>query len=59
MTYHSLKQICELLDVPYHRVYYATITGKVQPQRVGRARLFTDMDLEILRTLFESSKEVQ
>ena len=49
---YTLPQVVEMLNVPYHRVYYATLTGRVQPKRFGRTRLLTAFQVEELRDYF-------
>jgi DNA-binding transcriptional MerR regulator len=52
--YVSLPELVELLNVEYHRIYWTVRTGNlVHPQRSGKARLFTERDVETLRKHFE------
>jgi DNA-binding transcriptional MerR regulator len=52
--YVSLPELVQLLNVEYHKIYWAVrALNLVCPQRAGRARLFTERDVEILRKHFE------
>jgi len=55
----SLRETAKKLGVGYHRVYYATLIGAVWPRKVGRARIFTEADVEILGTYFEEKKRAR
>jgi hypothetical protein len=53
LKFFSMKEVSERLGIVYDRVWYAAITGKVKPLTVGRARLFTESDIEQLRHYFD------
>lgn len=55
--YTSMPELVEELGVPYHRLYWAVLTGKVSPQRSGRSRLFSQRDVEILKNHFHAREE--
>jgi hypothetical protein len=55
--YYSLAEAKDLLAVSYDRVWYACVTGKINPKIVGRTRLLTDRDIEKLRKFFERRKD--
>jgi hypothetical protein len=52
MEFYSLTEAVQLLGISYHRVYYATVTGKIAAKKAGHSRLLTKENLEQLRTLF-------
>lgn len=53
MKLYSLPEAADSLSVPYHKLYYAMLIGIVTPQKVGRARILTDEEIQILETHFE------
>ena len=56
MRFYSLPETEKLLGIGYHRLYYATITGVVMPLREGRARLYSEENLETLRRHFANTE---
>jgi len=54
LEFFSLIEVSEMLGIDYDRVWYAAATGKVKPMTVGRARLFTEGDIEQLRRYFDA-----
>jgi hypothetical protein len=55
--FYSLPEVCEQLNLPYHRIYHACLTQIVEPMRAGRSRLFTQADVLILRQHFAALPE--
>lgn len=51
--FFSMPEVVADIGVPYHRVYYACLSGVVVPLRSGRSRLFTHSDVLTLRKHFD------
>ena len=60
MKCYSMKDAVQELGIPYHAVYYAIATHKINPMATaGRSRILSQIDLENLRQYFASRKAVK
>jgi DNA-binding transcriptional MerR regulator len=50
---YSLGEVARLTGVAYYRLYYAYYTAKIpEPKKIGKTRIFTDEDVEIIKEHF-------
>jgi DNA-binding transcriptional MerR regulator len=50
---YSLREVAQLTGVAYYRLYYAYYTGQIpEPKKVGKTRIFTEKDVEIIKEHF-------
>lgn len=50
---YVLRDVANLLALPYYKIYYAHYSGLVpEPRKVGKTRIYTEEDLERLRQHF-------
>jgi len=55
--YYSLPEVVKMTGIVYYRIYYAMYAGKIpQPQKAGKARLYTMADIENIRKHFAEVK---
>jgi predicted DNA-binding transcriptional regulator AlpA len=54
----SLKDVVNVLGVPYYRVYYLLYTGKIpEPRKIGTTRVFTKPEVKRIRELLQGKGE--
>jgi len=55
---YVLRDVASLLALPYYKIYYAHYSGQVpEPRKVGKTRIYTETDLEMLRKHFAQKEK--
>lgn len=50
---YSMAEVCELIGIKYHRLYYAEYIGELpKVKRIGRNRFYTEQDVQVLKKYF-------
>jgi DNA-binding transcriptional MerR regulator len=53
--HHNLAEAARLVGISYQRLWYYLITKKLpEPERVGRTRLFTDVEVSAIKEYFDA-----
>jgi len=54
---YSMTEVCELLGIRYHKLYYAEYQGLLpKPRKIGTCRVYTEAELQRLKAYFKGAK---
>lgn len=50
---YGLRDVCKMVGVQYHHLYYAFYTGRIpEPAKIGKVRLYTSAEVEAIKNYF-------